>query len=464
MMRQILFFIVCIFISLQVFGQSLPEFLQGTWKVENKGTYEEWEIVTTREYVGSSYKIKDGNKVILENLTIRSSENSVIYTATVLNQNQGKGIEFTLNQIDENTVSFENPNHDFPKKIIYQKITDKQVYVQVLGKDEKGFSYNIFKVKTEIPKWYLADLKNQIGVWEADNKSYKSENEPFEKYVIEWTWGVDATSIKGNLYGKIDDKASGNFCEFIQYWDAEENRAKLFQVGLGGLSGIGTVLPIDQNETSVVQNFDGPKTKGYIEKHSSIINGQQKTTTSFEKDSLGNWIEKRTYVWNKKEISEKATSQTDTLPSGELMLTQTIIINAPVTKLWNAYTTPEVWKKWVTPVVEMDFKINGTIKSHYDSTATIGDKGTIVTHILNYIPYKQITMQAELDENFPAFMIGEEKNLYSIINFEKLSESKTKLTIYGIGYKNEQQWLDLLTFFIQGNEMTLNKLKKVIEK
>ncbi len=160
----------------------------------------------------------------------------------------------------------------------------------------------------------------------------------------------------------------------------------------------------------------------------------------------------------------QATSQTDTLPSGELMLQQEIVINTSVEKVWNAYTTPEGWTKWVTPIVEMDFKINGTIKSHYDSTATIGDKGTIVNHILNYIPKKQITMQAELNENFPAFMIGEEKNLYSIVDFEKMDENQTKLTIYGIGYKNDQQWRELLKFFIQGNEMSLNKLKKYLEQ
>lgn len=159
----------------------------------------------------------------------------------------------------------------------------------------------------------------------------------------------------------------------------------------------------------------------------------------------------------------QATSKIDTLPSGELMLTQEIIINTSVDKIWKAYTDTVEWKKWVTPVVEMDFKINGYIKSHYDSTATIGDKGTIVTHILNYIPNKQITMQAELNENFPEFMKGEEKNLYSIVELEKISEGQTKLTIYGIGYRNEQQWRNLLKFFIQGNEMTLNKLKNFLE-
>ena len=141
---------------------------------------------------------------------------------------------------------------------------------------------------------------------------------------------------------------------------------------------------------------------------------------------------------------------------------QTITLPATVTQVWNAYTTESGWKGWVTPVVEMDFRINGTIKSHYDSTAHIGDKGTIVTHILNYVPHRQITMQAELTENFPEFMQSDAANLYSFVTFESLDNNRSKLTNYGIGYKNEKKWLDLLQFFIRGNEQSLLQLKKYL--
>lgn len=157
------------------------------------------------------------------------------------------------------------------------------------------------------------------------------------------------------------------------------------------------------------------------------------------------------------------TSVTDTLPSGELILTQEITIDASVDRIWKAYTDPEEWKKWVTPVVAMDFRINGTIRSHYNPNAAIGDKGTITIHILNYIPLKQITMQAEIADNFPDFMKGQEKNLYSIVDFQRLGHTRTKVTLYGMGYRNETRWRDLLKFFVQGNEMTLNNLKKFAE-
>jgi len=162
-------------------------------------------------------------------------------------------------------------------------------------------------------------------------------------------------------------------------------------------------------------------------------------------------------------LPRTAESTLDTLPSGELILIHEITINSPVEKVWMAYASPEIWKKWVTPVVDMDFRINGTIRSHYDPSAKIGDEGTITNHILNYIPEKLITMQAEIGEGFPGFIRENEKNLYSIVKFHKISETSTRLVLYGMGYGTGPQWQKFIQFFIQGNEMTLNNLKDLLE-
>lgn len=175
-------------------------------------------------------------------------------------------------------------------------------------------------------------------------------------------------------------------------------------------------------------------------------------------------------LWGQTSLNEQreangqsVNSHLDTLPSGELILRQEIVIHAPLTRVWKAYTDTSDWKKWVTPVVEMDFRTNGYIKTHYNAQSKIGDEGTIVIHILNYIPMHQITMQAEIGSYFPAFLRNEEKNLYSIVEFNEINENSTQVVLYGIGYKNQPQWRELLNFFIKGNEMTLNKLKKFTE-
>ncbi len=117
------------------------EFLIGTWKMENKNTYESWQKVSDTEYKGKSYKLHEGQMQVSEFLTIKISDDKIIYEATVPNQNDGKTIPFELNMSTKDWISFENPNHDFPKKIQYKIIDDTKVQVNVSGEDDKGFSY-----------------------------------------------------------------------------------------------------------------------------------------------------------------------------------------------------------------------------------------------------------------------------------------------------------------------------------
>ncbi|MCF7560531.1 DUF6265 family protein [Sabulilitoribacter multivorans] len=120
------------------------EFLIGTWKIENKESYESWEKKDDK-LVGHSYKLKNGEKVISEDIDIKIIENQIIYTPTVFNQNQGKGIPFKLKTFENNLFSFENPEHDFPKKVQYKVLSDSELYVSVLGENDKGFSYKLIK-------------------------------------------------------------------------------------------------------------------------------------------------------------------------------------------------------------------------------------------------------------------------------------------------------------------------------
>lgn len=119
-------------------------FLKGTWKVEGRENYETWNMEKT-QLIGESYKMVEGKKIVSETLKIEQSQDQIIYTATVLNQNNGAGIPFTLNTNITDQLSFENPEHDFPNKIQYKKLSENEIFVSVLGKDGKGFSYKIIR-------------------------------------------------------------------------------------------------------------------------------------------------------------------------------------------------------------------------------------------------------------------------------------------------------------------------------
>lgn len=128
---------------------NLNEFrlLEGTWKMENKENYETWKIKNENELEGNSYKMKADKKIVSEFLSIKKIEGKVIYTAQVVNQNDGKPIEFVLNKEVKNKISFENLTHDFPKKIQYTKLDETTLFVEVLGENDQGFSYKMMKQK-----------------------------------------------------------------------------------------------------------------------------------------------------------------------------------------------------------------------------------------------------------------------------------------------------------------------------
>jgi len=117
----------------------------GTWKIEDKESYEYWEKKSDYLYQGYSYKIKDNKKIITEFLSLKSKNGKLIYNATVPDQNNGKTVSFVLNPKITDGLSFENLEHDFPKKIIYNLVNENTITVNVLGEGEKGFSINLTK-------------------------------------------------------------------------------------------------------------------------------------------------------------------------------------------------------------------------------------------------------------------------------------------------------------------------------
>lgn len=119
-------------------------FLVGTWKMENKATFEEWKPLENG-LVGGSFKIKEGIRQVLETLLIKNNDGEIVYEATVPDQNDGQTIAFILNTSVTDKLSFENLEHDFPKKIQYQKISDTKIFVQVMGENDQGFSYYLVK-------------------------------------------------------------------------------------------------------------------------------------------------------------------------------------------------------------------------------------------------------------------------------------------------------------------------------
>lgn len=169
------------------------------------------------------------------------------------------------------------------------------------------------------------------------------------------------------------------------------------------------------------------------------------------------------YGQDKTSLEKRIFSRVDSTSIEALVLIQEFNVNVSVDSVWNAYTTKKGWERWATALAEVKLKNGGLIRTNYNKNGKIGDSTTIILHIKNYVPKKLITLQAELTNNFPEFMKEDEKDLYNLVYFEAISPNITKITSYGIGYKNNPKYKSLMKFFIKGNTMSYVNLISYLE-
>ena len=155
-------------------------------------------------------------------------------------------------------------------------------------------------------------------------------------------------------------------------------------------------------------------------------------------------------------ISE--VSRTD---ANELILKQEITLAAPVEDAWRAYTTSEGWTAWASPKAEVDLRVGGTIRTAYQGD--IGGSSTNTLHIVNYVPYRLLTLRADVTDNWPEIMQDDADKLSNVILFDEIADGVTRIQSFGIGYTDAPEYDQLMSFFIKANEGLYQNLKSYLE-
>lgn len=161
-------------------------------------------------------------------------------------------------------------------------------------------------------------------------------------------------------------------------------------------------------------------------------------------------------------------SHVQTLPTGERILIERVLINAPVADVWAAYTTADGYAAWAAPIAEVDLRVGGTIRTNYAPGARIGDPGTNTLHIVNYVPNRLLTLRADLSTNWPEVMKEDADHLTNVIVFDPVDDRSTRIESYGIGYGAGSgfgpEYEKLLGFFAKANRGLYEKLKTHLER
>ncbi len=127
----------------------LAKWLIGTWenKTSRGSIYEQWNENSENEFTGRSFMIREADTVVFETISILQEGNSLYYIPTVKNQNNNQPIKFTATTITASKLIFENPEHDFPQMITYEKMGTDSLVAQISGTIEGQERKKTFPMK-----------------------------------------------------------------------------------------------------------------------------------------------------------------------------------------------------------------------------------------------------------------------------------------------------------------------------
>ncbi|MBK7121923.1 MAG: hypothetical protein IPH68_03420 [Chitinophagaceae bacterium] len=88
--------------------------------------------------------IKGSDTIVTERVALTNTKDAIIYTSTVEDQNNRQPIAFKMTKGDDNMFVFENPAHDFPKRIVYRFVTADSLHAFIDDGTEAGKKQNFY--------------------------------------------------------------------------------------------------------------------------------------------------------------------------------------------------------------------------------------------------------------------------------------------------------------------------------
>src|SRR6185436_20459663 len=113
------------------------EWIAGCWASDNgkERIEENWMKPAGQSMIGMSRTVVGDKTVSAEHIQIREANGQLAYIVSIAMG--AKPVVFKLVKSSENEVTFVNPTHDFPQRIIYRRESPDALFARIEGQ-EKG--------------------------------------------------------------------------------------------------------------------------------------------------------------------------------------------------------------------------------------------------------------------------------------------------------------------------------------
>jgi len=145
-------FVVPLTSSAQEVLLSALAWLAGCWAAERgeAGSGEQWTPLAGGTMLGIGRTVRNGETIDHEFLQIRrNADGKIVYVALPSGQTEAT---FVLTSSTESSFTFENPEHDFPQRIIYRALADGGMLARIEGMQDgvlRGVDFPMRRIACE---------------------------------------------------------------------------------------------------------------------------------------------------------------------------------------------------------------------------------------------------------------------------------------------------------------------------
>lgn len=135
------------------------------------------------------------------------------------------------------------------------------------------------------------------------------------------------------------------------------------------------------------------------------------------------------------------------------------VIEAPAAEVWELLATAEGMTRWMVPHAEVDLRVGGMMRTHYDPEGTLGDEGTIGNRILSFEPERMLSIRAT--EPPAGFEHAEAiREVWTVTYLEPAGEGSTRVRTVMLGFPEGPAGDAAMAYFEAGNRWTLEQLAR----
>jgi uncharacterized protein YndB with AHSA1/START domain len=122
-----------------------------------------------------------------------------------------------------------------------------------------------------------------------------------------------------------------------------------------------------------------------------------------------------------------------------------VIVSGSLHDVWNAWTTNEGVRTFFAPDSDIELSIGGKFEILFNSKEHEGVRGSETCKVLSYLPEKMLSFSWNAPPEFPNVRNGEKS--WVVVEFTSLSDTKTKVLISHIGWREGEEWEQVYQYF-----------------